>query len=449
VPREQASFAYAFTRRLARRMLASQYARLEVDGAERVPAEGPVILVANHGNSLVDSLALLVASPRPAAPLAKAPLFQNPILRPWLNGVGAVPVFREQDADENQGRGVRANMATFDACRERLQAGGAIVLFPEGVSQSQPRLLPLRTGVARIALDAARPLSIVPVGLVYEAPDRARGRLLALVGEPIPADGSRLERAQRRGEIAGLTRRIEAALHELLAEADSQHDLALLRLLAEARRQEAGLPPFPTFLEAHRATQVLSRGLVRLETVDPSAVAALRAQADQLARSLELTGLPLASLATRWSAGRVVRFMLLEALPALLLLPLALLAAAVTWPGRALGDVWLLRRTGGDEDVRVIARSAGWLLGTTAHALLGGLVLGLVTRPLVGLAFLLATWTLLGVHVALRDLFVGLATRVRAFALLAGSSLVRQDLLAQRRALVARLDAAAQRLAVV
>lgn len=442
----RATFAYAWTRRVARRVLASQYAQVEVQGAERIPREGPVIVVANHGNSLVDSLALLAASPRPLAPLAKAPLFENPVLRPWLRGVEAVPVYREQDVDENQGRGVRANLATFDACRERLQGGAALVLFPEGVSQSQPRLLPLRTGVARIALDAGRPVTVVPVGLVYEPPGRARGRVLVLVGEPIHADGSALPRAQRRGEIAGLTRRVESALRELLAEADSQRDLALLRMLAEARSQEAGAAPPRTLFEIHRATQVLAHGLARLQALDPVAVADLRTQAEQLARSLDLTGLPLRLLPTPYSGWRVLQFLLTTAIPGLLLLPLALFAATATWPGRALGDIWVLRRAGSDEDVRVIARSGGWLLGTTALGLLAALPAGLYIGPLAALVTLPMLWLLLALHVGLRDLLVELATRVRAFALLAGRSQVRADLLAQRALVARQIASAAARL---
>ena len=49
-------------------------------------------------------------------------------------------------------RASRANLEVLDACAARLRAGEALVLFPEGVSHAAPRLMPLRTGAARIAL---------------------------------------------------------------------------------------------------------------------------------------------------------------------------------------------------------------------------------------------------------------------------------------------------------
>jgi 1-acyl-sn-glycerol-3-phosphate acyltransferase len=439
---------YVWTRRLARRLLASHYARLEVDGVERIPLEGPAILVANHGNSLVDSLALLCASPRPTAPLAKAPLFQSRLLRPWLEGVGAVPVFREQDVQENAGRGVRANLGTFDACRARLQAGGALVLFPEGVSQPQPRLLPLRTGVARIALDAGRPVTVVPVGLVYEPPGERRGRALVVVGDPFVADGSRLEKSERRSAISALTRRIEEALRELLSEADSQHDLALLRLLAQARAQEAGLSADVSLAEAHRRTQVLSRGLSRLRAVDPAAVEDLRWRADAFQRALGLVGVPLALLERRTSGAGVLRFLLATLLPALVLVPLAVVAALATWPGRVLGDLLVLRQIGASEDVRVFARTGGWALGNAALGLVAALAAASIAGTPWALLLLPALLLLLGVHVLFRDAQAHLRERVRAFLLLAGTSRVRQDLRAQRSALARAVEAAASRLAV-
>ena len=146
------SWRFRFVRFLARMLLRSQYRRIEVEGAEHVPTDGSVLFVANHFGSLVDSMALLHATPRPAAFLAKAPLWNSWLLKPFLEAVGAVPVFRPQDAEENEGQGVRANLKTLKACREKLEAGASLAIFPEGVSQPQPRLMPIRTGAARIAL---------------------------------------------------------------------------------------------------------------------------------------------------------------------------------------------------------------------------------------------------------------------------------------------------------
>ncbi len=52
--------------------------RLRVQGAENLPAEGPVILVANHV-SFFDSILLMFGLPRPVAFIGKAEYTDNPI----------------------------------------------------------------------------------------------------------------------------------------------------------------------------------------------------------------------------------------------------------------------------------------------------------------------------------------------------------------------------------
>jgi 1-acyl-sn-glycerol-3-phosphate acyltransferase len=446
-PPESGGRAWRVTRRLSRWLLGVSYARIEVTHAERIPATGAALLVANHTNSLADSLALVLASPRAIAPLAKAPLFQSGWLGPFLRAIDAVPVYREQDVAENAGRGVRANMATFEACRARLRAGHALVLFPEGVSQPQPRLLPLRTGAARIALDAAVPITVVPAGLVFEPPGGRRGGVLVAVGEPFVADGSALAKDERRGAIARLTRQIESALRGLLAEADSQSDLDALRALAEIRRQERGDPEPRTLAARHRDTQALARGLEQLKARDPAAVESLRAQTDAFLRGLAGTGVPLRLLPARYGRWRVLQFVGTTLLPAAVLFPLALLARLVTAPGRVLGDVLALRASGAFEDVRAFARGAGWAMGTAFVAVLLAVVLLVLGRPWWALAAVLGLPLLLALHVRLKDHLHDVKERVRTFFLLAGKSLVGKELLEQRRALVELLEASAKTLA--
>ncbi len=79
--------AFAFLQRT----LARAFFRVEVSGAERVPRSGPVLLVANHRNSLLDPMLLAVAAGRPVRFLAKAPLFTDPKLGWMVRGSWASP----------------------------------------------------------------------------------------------------------------------------------------------------------------------------------------------------------------------------------------------------------------------------------------------------------------------------------------------------------------------
>src|SRR5213082_3698124 len=158
-------------RSLLRMLIRIFFRRIEVTGVERVPAQGPVLFVLNHPNGLVDPAFLLCLAPRRVSLLAKAPLFRMPVIGSFCRAFDAIPVHRRQDASSDPSQ----NRETFDTARAVLARGGAIAIFPEGTSHSDPKLRPLKTGAARIAFGAAgalgdaSPIRIVPVGLYYRA----------------------------------------------------------------------------------------------------------------------------------------------------------------------------------------------------------------------------------------------------------------------------------------
>src|SRR5258705_7092758 len=94
-----------------------------------------------------------------------------PVIGFFCRAFDAIPVHRRQDAGSDPSQ----NRETFDTARAVLARGGAIAIFPEGASHSDPKLRPLKTGAARIAFGAAgglvesSPIWIVPAGLYYPA----------------------------------------------------------------------------------------------------------------------------------------------------------------------------------------------------------------------------------------------------------------------------------------
>src|SRR5262249_17835705 len=126
------------------------FRRIELAGLVRVPRSGPLIFVINHPNALVDPLFLLCFAPRPVSFLAKAPLFRMPLIGALARSLDAIPVYRRQDPGTRAGD----NRETFARARALLDRGGTIAVAPEGTSHSDPRLRPLKTGIARIALGA-------------------------------------------------------------------------------------------------------------------------------------------------------------------------------------------------------------------------------------------------------------------------------------------------------
>ena len=181
---------YRLVRALWRAALFAFFRRIHVQGRERVPARGPVLIVANHTNAFVDPLLILTELSRTVSLTAKSTLRGNPLLGPLIRALKVIEFHRSQDKEE--GADPRRNIDAFAACRARLAEGGCIVIFPEGVSHSDPALRPFKTGAARIALEfleqtPGASLTIVPAGLHYEAKERFRSAAGVVFGEPFDA----------------------------------------------------------------------------------------------------------------------------------------------------------------------------------------------------------------------------------------------------------------------
>src|SRR5262249_8480373 len=117
----------------------SRIYRVKILNAERIPRSGPVILVANH-ESLVDPWFLSLATPRPVRFMAKAELFENPVMRRIMNLFGTFPVDR--------GTG---DTSAVDRGAELLAEGQVLGMFPQGThKKDRPR--PWLRGAARLAI---------------------------------------------------------------------------------------------------------------------------------------------------------------------------------------------------------------------------------------------------------------------------------------------------------
>lgn len=178
---------YAFVRFVVRFWLWFFFKAVEVRHPERVPREGPVLLCINHPNNLIDSLLVGAVIPRKVHYMATAALFKNPLLARFLGACGVIPVYRRQDDPDKMDK----NVAAFDACFRTLGQGHLIGIYPEGTTHAERRVQRIKTGAARIALEAeARHegklgLALIPVGLTFEARKSFRGRVLVTFGEPI------------------------------------------------------------------------------------------------------------------------------------------------------------------------------------------------------------------------------------------------------------------------
>ncbi|MBK8810342.1 MAG: 1-acyl-sn-glycerol-3-phosphate acyltransferase [Acidobacteria bacterium] len=215
------------------------FRRIELFNHEKLPQGSGLIFVSNHPNALIDPALLFVALPRRIAFLAKSTLFKMPVIGWLVKTVGALPLYRQQDRGED----VSKNQETFTLARELLKSGGAIALFPEGVSHNSPQLLPLKTGAARIALGAVSSgtnpeslvLEIVPVGLYYTSKTTFRSEALLHFGTPFRVARVELDENGHppRESVRELNESIERALREVTLNAESDARLEVAKIAEE------------------------------------------------------------------------------------------------------------------------------------------------------------------------------------------------------------------------
>jgi 1-acyl-sn-glycerol-3-phosphate acyltransferase len=127
---------------------------------ERVPLEGPVILASNHA-SFIDPPLVGSGVTRGINYLARENLFRFPVMGWVLHRWQVVPVDRE-------GGGAKGLKAILD----RLLAGGAIILFPEGTRTRDGKLQPARSGIGLTVIKSTAPVVPVRVFGTFEAYNR-------------------------------------------------------------------------------------------------------------------------------------------------------------------------------------------------------------------------------------------------------------------------------------
>lgn len=268
----------------------------------------------------MDGVLLAATLPRRLRPIAKAPLFRYPIIGLLARLGGAIPVHRRED----EGGGAVDNEAMFGAARRALDQGDALLIFPEGVSQPEPALMPLRTGAARLLLgagDGAEPAVLLPVGLMFQEPATFRvGTAVVMIGEPVlTADlDSGADDAVRR-----LTVRLGSALGRLIVEARDRHTLDLVHA-AEAIWREEMREAAADSLARTAWRQRAARAHGYLARAEAARLGALRERLERYVRELEGAGLTDRDLSQGYRLRAVLRYALRQGLALVLGLPLAL-----------------------------------------------------------------------------------------------------------------------------
>ncbi|HET7874705.1 MAG TPA: lysophospholipid acyltransferase family protein [Methylomirabilota bacterium] len=277
---------YAVVRTVGRFWIWFFFKTVAVRHAERAPAAGPVLLCINHPNNLIDSLLVGAVIPRKVHYLATAALFRNPLVARFLRACGAIPVYRRQDDPDKMDK----NIDTFEACFRALGEGRLIGIYPEGTTHAETRVQRIKTGAARIALEyetrrashPGAPITVIPVGLHFEARKSFRGCVHVSFGEPIPvAPYLDPYRGDPVKAVDALTTAIQWAMAEQVLDLGKLNTADLVRLVEELYRsdlirelqEERGLGPRQ--IDTLRLSRSIADAVHHFEEREPARVARL------------------------------------------------------------------------------------------------------------------------------------------------------------------------------
>lgn len=317
----RASPIYRFFKLLLRPTLGVFFERVDIQGREHLPEAGPLLVVANHPNTLMDPILVGMLWRRPLSFLAKSPFFKG-VMGSVMRAFHAIPLYRKEDtaaavagAPVSEAERARQNDESFRASFELLAQGGALLIFPEGSSILERRLRPLKTGAARIALGAeARHgwvlgTRIVPIGLNYDDARRFRSRVFIRIGESLRvAEWREAYEADPMEAARALTDAIGRALESQLLVTRTEEDDQFIRALETLYKQHLRATAPAEMASASPAERdfLLSRRLVDafewFEEHDPARVNTIRRRV--LAYQGELERLGLTDAPLRRSAGQ-------------------------------------------------------------------------------------------------------------------------------------------------
>jgi 1-acyl-sn-glycerol-3-phosphate acyltransferase len=186
-------------------LLISVLYRVRTHGLERIPEDGPAVLVCNHV-SYMDALIIMGSVRRPVRFVMYHKIFKVPVLSFVFHAAKAIPIAGGKEDPELMAR-------AFDAIDAALAEGELVCIFPEGGLTTDGEIAPFRRGVEKVL--ARRPVPVMPLALRglwrsmwsrrdsrlgrARLPRRFRAHVELSAGAPMPAssDAAAMEAAVR------------------------------------------------------------------------------------------------------------------------------------------------------------------------------------------------------------------------------------------------------------
>ena len=194
-PHLQPSKGYLRVRRVNRAIMETWFREISTVDVDTLPEDGGIIYTAWHPGGLIDPMLMMAALPGGLTFTAKSTLFKIPVLSRIMKWIDVQPVEREQDGLASPEERKKANSKLIDTLAELVANGERIAIFPEGMSHTESYAVEMKTGAARILLEAHRRAvekgkptpNIVPIGLHYSDQHSFRERVSLQINRPLEA----------------------------------------------------------------------------------------------------------------------------------------------------------------------------------------------------------------------------------------------------------------------
>ena len=270
--------------------------KIVVTGLDHLPKGKPIIFAANHQNALMDPLALACTNPLQTLWLARADIFKNKAVRPFLKFMKMVPIYRIRDGKDN----LSNNEEVFNQVIQVLEDKQSVALFPEAAHSGKRQMLPHRKAIPRIASEAEEKnkfnlgLQIIPVGIYYDHYWKFNRTLIVQYGEAIEIDGYRDCYAENpQNMMLALRDEIHDRLLPLTMQINSEkyyHDYEDIRMVAGEAYATKRFLSKDSALQLFYADQELISKIERLEADHPAVFEEIKKRTNNYFSELTSTG---------------------------------------------------------------------------------------------------------------------------------------------------------------
>jgi glycerol-3-phosphate O-acyltransferase / dihydroxyacetone phosphate acyltransferase len=236
------------------------FKRIVFKNIERLKSNGPLLVISNHPNTVMDPLVALYRMPAICHLLANYSLFKNPISGFLLSNLFCIPIQRYADVPDGQ---PLQNDEAFEKCDKHLISGGCLYIAVEGTSWPERVLREFKTGMARIAFSAEMKtgfkldLRVLPIGISYSNGLKFRSEVRVEIGELISADDWQ-EAYQRepRKVIQAFTDHVENKMRDIIIDCRNAEEDKFLKKLETVLNTEN---PLDTEGEYQRSKNLLAQ----------------------------------------------------------------------------------------------------------------------------------------------------------------------------------------------